>query len=178
MTTEITREIALAQGVTARVEHGELVVKGSKGEVRRSFTHPKVKIHIQDEKIILTSDRNTRRERTILGSFESHIKNIVQGVQELHIYKLKVCSGHFPMSVVVTGKEFVIKNFLGETVPRKVTLPQNVEVKVAGADITVSSPDVEAAGLAASKIERLCRITNRDLRIFQDGCYIVEKPGR
>lgn len=120
----------------------------------------------------------TKREKTIVGAFWSHARNLVKGVQELHIYNLKICSGHFPMNVSVSGQEFVIKNFLGETVPRKVTLPKGAEVKITGTDILVSSPDREVAGLAAAKIENLCRITNRDLRIFQDGCYITHKVGK
>ena len=82
------------------------------------------------------------------------------------------------MNVAVSGKEFVVKNFLGETIPRRFTLPEEVDVKINGTDIIVTSVDVEAAGLAAGRIEKVCRITNRDIRIFQDGCYIVEKAGK
>ena len=178
MKTDLRKEVALPSGVHARLE-GEIVhIKGPKGEARKEFRHPKVKLKIENDKLVLLVPQATKREKTILGSFWSHVKNMVQGVQDLHVYKLKICSGHFPMNVSLSGREFTIKNFLGETVPRKAIIPQGVEVTIAGTDITVSSPDKEAAGLAAAKIENLCRITNRDIRIFQDGCYITHKVGK
>ena len=48
-----------------------------------------------------------------MGAFKSHITNIIDGVQNVHVYKLKVCSGHFPMSVSVSGEESELR-FYGD----------------------------------------------------------------
>jgi large subunit ribosomal protein L6 len=178
MKETITREIELKEGVTARMDGKVLKLKGPKGENGRSFVHPKVKLELKGNKIVLTAEKGTKKEKKLISSFASHIKNMVRGVLELHVYKLKICSGHFPMTVTVSGKEFVVKNFLGEAVPRKATLPAGVEVKIDGNLITVSSVDKEIAGNTATKIENLCRIINRDRRIFQDGCYMIHKSGK
>ena len=175
MKDDLRKEIELGVGVTAQVDGSALKVKGPKGEVSRAFLHPKVKVSIEGNKIVLFSAKATKREKTMIGSFRSHIRNMVQGVKEPYVYKLKICSGHFPMSVSVSGNEVVIKNFLGEAVPRKVEIMKGAEVKVTGEEITVKSCDVEVAGQTAARIESACRIVNRDRRIFQDGCYIVEK---
>ena len=145
--------------------------------MKKNFLHPKVTISLENNKIILYAQKATKREKTMVGSFRSHIRNMIQGVKEPYQYKLKICSGHFPMNVSVSGKEVVIKNFLGEAVPRKIKIMPGVEVKVNGEEILVSGSDVEATGQTAARIESACRITNRDRRIFQDGCYIVEKAG-
>jgi large subunit ribosomal protein L6 len=126
----------------------------------------------------LESKKSSKMEKKVIHSFAAHIKNMFKGVQEPHVYKLKICSGHFPMNVSVSGQEITIKNFFGESVPRKTTLPEKAEVKVNGDEIVITSADKEAAGQAAAKIESLCRITKRDIRIFQDGCYITEKAGK
>lgn len=165
-------------GVSAQLSVASLKVKGPKGEAQRTFLHPKVNISLDGNKVVLEAPKGTKREKKMIGSFSSHIKNMIKGVQEPHLYKLKICSGHFPMNVTVSGQEFVIKNFLGESVPRKATLPKGVDVKISGTDITVSGADKELAGQAAAKIESLCRITNRDIRIFQDGCHITHKAGK
>jgi len=178
MKDDLVREIKLAAGVTAVLNGTILKIKGPKGEVTREFVHPKVKIKLEADKVVLESPLATKREKTIIGSFQAHIRNMVKGVQVPHFYTLKVCSGHFPITVSVTGGEVVVKNFLGEHHPRKAKIMVGAEIKVTGADITVSSPDREVAGMMASRIEQLCRITNRDLRVFQDGCYILTKAGK
>ena len=208
MKDDITRRIGLPSGVTANIAGTMLTIKGPKGEVQREFLHPKIAIMLQpiekkeasgktstavdkssadkssadkskgDMDVVLFSKRATKREKKDLNSFAAHIRNTVKGVQAPHVYRLKICSGHFPMSVAVSGQEFVVKNFLGESVPRKFLLPKGVKVKVEGTEVMVESPDKEMAGLTASKIEQLCVIKGRDLRIFQDGCYIVHKAGK
>lgn len=177
MKDAITVEVEIPEGVTATLDASKFTVKG-KTEASRSFVYPKIELKIEGQKVILHTAKGTKREKTIIGSFASHIKNLIQGVQEPHEYKLKICSGHFPMNVSVSGQEFVVKNFLGESVPRKVTLTPGADVKVDGTQITVTSADKEIAGQVAAKIEGLCRITNRDKRIFQDGCYITHKAGK
>ena len=178
MKADLKKEIELLEGVTIELSGSTLKVKGPKGEIERDFIHPKIKIISDANKITLSSEKATKREKMVLGSFESHIKNMLIGVKELHTYKLKICSGHFPMNVTVSGNEFIIKNFLGESVPRKVNLIEGTKVKVDGTEIVVTSPSKEKAGQMAAKIETLCRITNRDTRIFQDGCYIIHKSGK
>jgi large subunit ribosomal protein L6 len=177
MKEDLRKEIELDSGVTAQVEGSTVKVKGPKGEVTRTFLHPKVRVSVEGNKIVLFSPKATKREKTMVGSFYSHIKNMVQGVKEPYVYKLKICSGHFPMSVSVSGSEVVIKNFLGEAVPRKVEISSGADVKINGEEIIVKSCDVEVAGQTAARIESACRIVNRDRRIFQDGCYIFEKAG-
>lgn len=178
MKLDIIKEIELEKEVTAQADTGFLKVKGPKGEVERNFLYPKVSLMVENNKIILKSFQATKREKKIVGSFEAHIKNMIKGVKEPHVYKIKICSGHFPMNVSVSGKDFTIKNFLGEAVPRRLVLVNGVEVKVNGTEIIVSSPDKEIAGKVAGQIEKLCRITGLDKRIFQDGCYIIHKSGK
>ncbi len=178
MKETIRREIALGSGVTATLQGTIINIKGPKGEVSHDFKHPKVHLAVEKEKVVLTVPKGTRREKTIIGSFESHLLNIIQGVQQPHVYKLKICSGHFPMTVAVTGKEVVVKNFLGESVPRKISILPGALVTINDKEIVVTGSEKEVAGQMAARIENLCRITNRDKRIFQDGCYIIHKAGK
>ena len=178
MKEDLVREIELSEGVSAQLDGSLLKLKGAKGEVERAFVHPKITIKLEGNKIILQAPKGTKREKKIISSFYSHINNMVDGVQEHHEYKLKICSGHFPMNVSVSGNELTIKNFLGETVPRKAKIIDGANVKVNGTEIVVTSSDKEVAGQTAARIESLCRITDRDRRIFQDGVYIIHKSGK
>jgi large subunit ribosomal protein L6 len=178
MKENIIKEIELSEGISATLSSSLLKVKGPKGEVERDFLHPKIKLNVDPTKITLSAIKATKREKTMIGSFLSHIKNMVKGVTQPFVYKLKICSGHFPMNVSVKNNEVTIKNLFGESVPRKTTFALGVEVKVDGTDIIVTSVNKENAGQTAAKIESLCKITNRDRRIFQDGCYIIDKAGK
>jgi large subunit ribosomal protein L6 len=81
------------------------------------------------------------------------------------------------MNVALSGNELVVKNFLGEKVPRTIKFDQGVKVKISGDIIEIESPDIELAGRTASKFEGLTFVSKRDRRIFQDGIYITQKAG-
>jgi len=174
----MTMDIELPEGVAAAFQDSVLSLKGKKGEVSRDFRNPRVDFRTEGNMIILTAKNATKREKTALGTICAHIRNMVRGVAQGHTYKLKICSGHFPMNASVSGKEFSVKNFLGEKTPRRLQLRDNVDVKIDGSHIIVVSNSKELAGQTAADIEQLMRVKGRDRRIFQDGIYIIEKDGK
>jgi large subunit ribosomal protein L6 len=177
MKEDLKEEVKVPEKVQVSIDNGLFKVKGVKGECSRVLKSPKIKIKQEGNTVIFSSPKATRRELKMIFTFMAHLKNMIQGVQAKHYYKLKICSGHFPMNVSLKGKEFSVKNFLGEKVPRVTHIKDNVDVKIEGDHITVESVDVERAGQTAADIESSTRIVNKDLRIFQDGIYITEKDG-
>jgi large subunit ribosomal protein L6 len=176
MKQNIAETVDVPQGVTVTIENGMVKAKGPKGEVARRMSASGVVIKADGQKVSFTAKKATKREKSMLYTFIAHLNNMVKGVQEPWVYKLKICSGHFPMNVSVAGVNFAVKNFLGEKVPRTCTLPQGVDVKVAGQEITVTSVDLERAGQVAGMLELLTFKPNKDQRTFQDGIYITVKP--
>lgn len=174
----LKEEIEIPDNIEVEIEKKTIKVKGPKGENERNFLEPRIILTKKDNKIILQTKTKTKREKTILGTFKAHINNLIKGVSETFIYKLKICSGHFPMTVTTENNNVVINNFLGEKIPRKAKIFSNVEVKVDGDIITVTSVDKEKAGQTAANIEAATKITSRDRRIFQDGCFIFMKDGK
>lgn len=177
MREDLKKEIEIPEGLT--VKTGPVIqISGPQGEVKKKLLHPKIKITSTPNKILLESPQSTKKEKKTLHTFHYHLKNMIAGVLEKHIYKLKICSGHFPMNVSVNNNQLLIKNFLGENTPRKLNIKPGVEVKVEGDEILVSSPDKESAGQVAADIEQLTKIKNWDIRLFQDGCHIIHKAGK
>ena len=173
---KLEETIEIPEKIEVSVNGSEVSVKGTKGQVVRDFKSPKIKIEKENNVIKIFATKATKREKKLILSFIAHIKNMFKGVENLHRYELKICSGHFPMSVDMKGKELIVKNFLGEKIPRKVSLTDSdISVKVDGNMIFVESIDIEKAGYTATKIEQLTRITDRDSRVFQDGIYITKK---
>ena len=162
---------AVKVGISGRV----ITVTGPKGDVKADFSTEKVKISADSKKITLSSGRNTKKERQLIGTFSALFSNMVKGVTEGHKYRMKICSGHFPMTVKVAGREFSVKNFVGEKTPRKVLLPENVSVKINGNEIELEGPDRQRVGSAAGSIENLTKRPNFDRRIFQDGILLISE---
>ncbi|MFH1399359.1 MAG: 50S ribosomal protein L6 [Candidatus Woesearchaeota archaeon] len=168
-------EIEMAAGVKVSYENGIICLEGPKGVIKRKLFHPQVNVEVTGNKVKVGAKNATRREKKIIGTFVAHVNNMLEGVQQGYMYRLKICSGHFPMNVSVKDKQFIVKNFFGERIPRTLDLGEGVEVKVKGDTVEVSAASKELAGQTAASIEQLTRRTAYDRRIFQDGIYITEK---
>ena len=177
---KILESIALPEGVHAEVEGYLIKLKGPKGNVERKLYHPSVKISATSNSITIepVAKKYTKNVKRMLRTLKAHLKNMVIGVSEGYTYNLKIVSGHFPMNVALDGNRIVVKNFLGEKVPRVANVLINVKATIKGDEIKIESIDKEAAGQSAANLETATRITKRDRRIFQDGIYITEKPKR
>lgn len=170
--------IPVEANLQVHLENHILKVKGPKGEVEKKLHHPFVKIEKTDKEIILSTEKATKKEKRMINTFRAHINNMIKGVNQTYIYKLKVCSSHFPITATLEKNKIVIKNFMGEKIPRKATIQPNVTVKVAGDLLTVESPNKEAAGQTAINIEKACRRPGFDTRVFADGIWMIHRAGK
>ncbi|MDD5087047.1 MAG: 50S ribosomal protein L6, partial [Candidatus Nanoarchaeia archaeon] len=153
-------------------------VKGPKGEVSKKLAGPGVEIKAENNSVSIISKKATKREKKIIYAIRSHIKNMIKGVTEGFVYKLKICPGHFPMNVSVEKEYFTVKNLFGEKTPRKLKIGPEVKIKIDGKDVYVEGINKELTSQTAASIEKLTKVKGRDRRIFQDGIYIVSKDGK
>lgn len=175
---KIYQEIEIPKGIIITIEDETVVVKGPLGENKKTFNLYKIDLKIEENKIIVGHAASTKRQKKMINTIASHLKNMIRGVTEKFEYKLKVCFSHFPFTVEINGKTVEIKNFLGEKVSRIVDVPEGVDVNIQKEIIIVSSTNKEIAGQAAANFETATKVTGRDVRVFQDGIYITEKCGR
>lgn len=173
---EIAEEIKIPDGIEITIENDIIHVKGEKGSLSRVLSHPRIKMKIKDNSVKISfSNSSHRKEKALMGTFVAHIKNMIKGVTEGFEYKMKTVYSHFPIKTNVEGNYFLIHNFLGERSPRKAKILDQVQVEVKGDDITVTGIDKEKVGQTVANIERATKITNRDIRVFQDGVYLINK---
>lgn len=152
-----------------------ITVRGKLGEITKSFPNSGVTFTIEDKTVRIRTLLRGRRGRSIVNTMRSHLRNMCTGVTKGFVYKMKIVSSHFPMSVKVSGNRLLIENFTGEKFPRSVEIPTDVKVEVKGGDVIVTGIDKEKVGLVAGKIENATRIKDKDPRKFLDGIYIYEK---
>lgn len=178
MKKELFQEIEIPEGVEVVIEGSTLKVRGKEGENKKTFKINKLKFEKKDNKIIIGYEKATKKEKKLMNTLTSHVKNMIRGAQKKFEYQLKVCFSHFPINVEVKGKEVLIKNFLGEKIPRKTKISEGVEIEINKDIIKLTSIDKELVGQAAANFETATKIRKRDRRIFQDGIFIINKAGR
>lgn len=164
--------------VSAEVDHLELTVEGPNGSVTRRLWYPDVTVTVEDSEVVIRSDADDAETVSTIGTFESHVENMFHGVTEGWEYEMEIFYSHFPMQVTVQDDEIVVENFLGERADRRTAIHGDTEVKIDGEQLTLRGPDIEAVGQTAADIEQLTRVTDKDVRVFQDGAYITDKPNR
>ncbi|VVB78787.1 50S ribosomal protein L6 [uncultured archaeon] len=176
---KLAEEIEVPSNINATLTKEEIIMKKDNEEVRKKL-NKKIKVELQGNKIILGSDKSTKKEKKLFGSMIAHINNMIEGLNTKFKYKLQVASVHFPVTLThdKNTNELIVKNFLGERKERKIKLIPGVDIKINKDIIEVESASIEKAGQVAADIEKGTKVRNRDRRIFQDGIFITEKPGR
>jgi large subunit ribosomal protein L6 len=148
-------------------------VKGKLGELTRHFKLNEVKLQQTHDKIVVSMKNPRRKEKAYVGTIAAHVRNMIVGVTQGYEYRLKIIYAHFPINVSVEVNRLVIKNFAGEKTPRYAKIIEGVKVDAKGQEISVSGIDIEKVGQTSANIEQATRIKKRDLRVFQDGIYLI-----
>jgi large subunit ribosomal protein L6 len=172
----IKEEIKIPEGVQITIDGKIIQVKGQKGALAKVLSHPKIQVSVSGNVVqIICSQSPRRREKALIGTFKAHIRNMIKGVSQGYECKMKTVFSHFPIKTSVEGNQLLIQNFLGERFARRAEILENVKVDIKGESITLTSIDKEKVGQTAANIERATKVKNRDIRVFQDGIYIVKR---
>ncbi len=171
-------EIEVPEKVHVTLDGGIVKVKGPQGEISKRLSHPRVKLEMKGKHVVVSSEMPRKKEKALVGTYGAHIRNMFVGATKGFEYKMKIVYAHFPIKTVVKGDTFVIDNFLGEKSPRKTKILGDTKVTIKGDQVLLNGPNVEDVGQTAANIERATKIKGFDPRVFQDGIYIIEKPGR
>uniref|UniRef100_A0A6U3WAV7 Large ribosomal subunit protein uL6 alpha-beta domain-containing protein n=1 Tax=Ditylum brightwellii TaxID=49249 RepID=A0A6U3WAV7_9STRA len=174
-----SRTIAIPEGVDVSINARSVTVTGPRGTLSRDFKH----IQMDLKKIGKSSIRvdiwfATRKQLACVRTICSHIDNMMVGVTQGFLYKMRFVYSHFPINVSLSGNTVEIRNFLGEKRVRKVELLEGVKY-VRSADvkdqIELAGNDIALVSLTAAKIQQATNVRHKDLRKFLDGIYVSEK---
>ena len=169
------KSVQIPGGIDVKIEKKELVVRGPKGELRRSFSHPSAKMEIKEGAVVFSTDSARKKDRAIVGTWAAHFRNMCTGVSGGWEARLRIIYSHFPIKVSVEGSRVVIGNFLGERSNRRADIIGDAKVQVDKDEIIISGIDKEQVGNTAANIERAAKVQGFDRRVFQDGCHLIQK---
>jgi large subunit ribosomal protein L6 len=173
---EISRTIQVPDGVEVTIEQRKVTVKGAKGTLTRDFSYVPISLEAKDDKTVrVWAEWPRKKEASLVGTINSHIQNMITGVEKGFLYKLKIVFSHFPISVKIQDDFVLIENFTGERRGRKAKIIGDVKVKVESEDVLVEGINLEDVSQTAANIEQATKVKNKDPRVFLDGIYVYER---
>lgn len=132
------------------VAGGTLTVKGSKGTLTK-HVHPSVDITVDATGVSITTKDRSRLGKMLIGTFASHVKNMVQGVENRYTKKL-ILEG-VGYRVEVKGSDVVLTVGFSHTVALKI--PEDVSAIVEKNIIKIEGANKESVGQFAADIRRI-----------------------
>lgn len=144
------KPIAIPEKTQVTYTGGVFTAKGPLGEIKKDL-RPDVNIKIENNEILLTPANNSIQTKALLGTYASHIKNMMSGVNKAYEKKLIIEGIGFKSEV--KGKELHLA--LGFSHPIKVTIPDGLKVTAEKNIVTTSGIDCELVGQFAAKIRAM-----------------------
>ena len=174
-----SRTIEIPEGVEVEIKSRNVSVKGPRGSLTRDFSHIDMDLRkVGESKIRVDLWFANRKQLACVRTVCSHIDNMIVGVTQGFLYKMRFVYSHFPINVTLNGDNVEIRNFLGEKRVRKVKLLEGVKY-VRSADvkdqIELSGNDIANVSLTCAQIQQSTNVRKKDLRKFLDGIYVSEK---
>jgi large subunit ribosomal protein L6 len=144
------QEIVIPAGIKVSQSGGVFTVTGPKGTLTKIFRDD-ITIAITDGAINLNIKRNDKFSKSLWGTYASHIKNMIAGVQTPYSKKLILEGVGFKSEV--KGKELHFA--LGFSHPVIVKIPEGLTATAEKNNITITGIDKELVGSFTAGIRAL-----------------------
>ncbi len=136
--------------VAVSIAGGILSVKGTKGVLTKRV-HPLVHFAVGEAGVSVTPKDHSKLAKALTGTFASHVKNMIQGVEAPFMVKL-ILEG-VGYRVEIKGREVVLT--VGFSHPVILAIPEDVSVEVQKNVIKLESANKESVGQFAADIRRV-----------------------
>lgn len=144
------KPVLIPEKTTVTVTGGRVAVKGPLGELSRDFK-PSIAITAGEKQVVLSPKSLTNETRALWGTYVSHIKNMIRGVNAGFQKRLLIEGIGFKAEV--KGNEIVLS--LGFSHPVAISVPKGLKVTTEKGAITVSGIDKESVGQFAAQLRAL-----------------------
>ena len=150
------KTIIIPENVEIKIESGQIIVKGSKGELKQSIPS-QIKLDLRDisldtssqgKELVVSPQDKSKNTPALWGLFRALIFNMVRGVTEGFEKKLEIEGVGYRASLV--GNKLILN--VGLSHPVEIEAPAGIEFKVDKNIITVSGLDKQLVGQVAAKI--------------------------
>lgn len=145
------RVLTIPAGVTVTVDGTTLTVKGPKGELTNTFDKS-MEIVVEDNKLTVKRANETKRVKSLHGTTNALIANMIKGVSEGFSKGLEAVGVGYRFNVA--GKKLTVN--AGYSNPVEVTVPANITVEaVNNTEITISGTDKQEVNEFAANVRAI-----------------------
>ena len=144
------QHIEIPQKTEVTMTSGVLTVKGPKGEIKKVFKD-NVEIKVEGSVVTLTPKAETLENRALWGTYASHVKNMIKGVNDLFTEKLILEGIGYKGEVAADS----LNMSLGFSHPVKIKIPEGIKATIEKGVFTFVGHDKEAVSQFASQIRSL-----------------------
>lgn len=144
------KPITIPEKTEVSYSGGTFSVKGSLGEIKKQF-RPEIDIKIENGLVTLTPKSKSIETGSLIGTYASHIRNMLAGVNKAYEKKLIVEGIGYKSDV--KGKDLNLA--VGFSHPVKVTIPDGLKVTSEKNTITISGIDPEVVGQFAASVRSI-----------------------
>lgn len=166
--------ITIPEKTDITVVDGVVTVKGPLGALSKAV-HDAIDITVSNKEVTVSPKNNTKLARSLWGTFVSHIKNMMKGVNQKYSKQLEVRGVGY--KVELQGK--VLKLNVGFSHPVLVDVPEGIDVTVEKNMVTVAGIDKEAVGQFAANVRALKKpepYKGKGIRYVDE--FVREKQGK
>ncbi|MES1910734.1 MAG: hypothetical protein MHM6MM_003272 [Cercozoa sp. M6MM] len=171
------KTLDVPKGVKVSVKTRKVTVEGPRGQIVVDLSHANAKIGMLNngKKVRVQVFNAKKKQAAMVRTCISHINNAITGVTQGWIKKMKILYSHFPITVVIEDGEVQVRNFVGDKRVRSVHVPEGTTVELVGKDeVHVYGNTLNDVAQCAHGIQQVCRVRNKDIRMFLDGIYVFE----
>ena len=128
-------------------DKGVFTVKGPLGSISKNI-RSEINVAIENNTIVLTLGSKSLQAKALWGTYASHIKNMLAGVNRA--YEKKLIVEGIGYKADVKGKDLVMA--LGFSHPVILAIPADLKVTTEKNNVTVSGINCESVGQFAAKV--------------------------
>lgn len=143
--------VAVPDGVTVTIDGQTVVVKGPRGELKRTL-HAEIGVALKDNEIVVTRPSDEARHKALHGLTRTLVANMVEGVTKGYTKQLEITGVGYKAEVRPYGLQLALgfSHTIDVKAPPgiKLTAPQPTQIIVDGAD-------KELVGRLAAEIRQL-----------------------
>jgi large subunit ribosomal protein L6 len=145
------KPIELPDGVDIKIDGNHVKVKGSKGELERSF-NDRIGIDLEDGVLTVTRPDDERESRALHGLSRALLNNMVVGVSDGFRKELEIQGVGYRATLMGSGIELLV----GFSHPVEIEAPEGITFEVPDqTKIVISGIDKEQVGQVAANIRKV-----------------------